>query len=186
MTKSKGFDRVPCIAVPDGYEPESAAVVIGGHEVVVYKMSLGSFARAVNEIEPYLKELAALLFGTAAFQKVMAGEVVDPKIIETEVKTAVINKLAEMIAAVPETVVRLLACIMNIPADGEAADFFWNAVGPNDLLDVIEKLDELNNFAEIVNRLIGVIGYLGKRYGIKIPGVAVVEKKPEVEETEEN
>jgi|GEM_PF-4341414 len=180
---NKGFDRVPRISVPDGYEPESITVSVGGQEVVVYKMSLGSFARAVREIEPYLKELAAVLFGTAAFQKVMRGEAVDSKVIETEIKTAVINKLAEMIAAVPETVMRLLACIMNIPDEGEVADFFWNAIGPGDLLDAVEKLDELNNFAEIVNRLVKVLGYLGKRYGIEIPGVAVVEKVKETEES---
>ena len=181
---SKRFDRTPRIVAPDGYEPESVVLALGGQEVTVYKMSLSSSIRAVQICEPYIKELASALFNTPAFQAAARGEAVDKEIIETGIKSAVTGKLTEMITTVPETVVGLLACLMNFPEEGEAADFFWNVVDPSDLLGAIEELDDLNNFAEVVSRLLEAISYLGKRYGVEIPGVSIVEKQAEL--TEEN
>lgn len=176
------FDRTPRIVAPEGYEPESVVLTLGGQEVTVYKMSLGSSIRAVRICEPYIKEFAGALFNTPAFQAAARGEGVDKGIMEAEIKSAVIGKLIEMITTVPETVVGLLACLMNFPEEGEAADFFWNVVDPGDLLGAIEKLDKLNNFAGVVSRLLKAISYLGKRYGIEIPGISIVEKQAGVTE----
>jgi len=173
------FDRTPRIVAPDGYEPESVILTLGGQEVTVYKMSLGSSIRAVKICEPYIKELASALFNTPAFQSAASGKGVDKEIMEAEIKSAVIGKLTEMITTVPETVIGLLACLMNFPEEGEAADFFWNVVDPGDLLGTIEELDGLNNFAEVVSRLLEAVSYLGKRYGVEIPGVSIVEKQAE-------
>ncbi len=172
----KKFDRTPRIVAPEGYEPKSTTLALGGQEVTVYKMSLGSSVRAVRICEPYIKEFAGALFNTPAFQAAARGEEVDKGVIEAEIKSAVVGKLTEMITMVPETVIGLLACLMNFPEEGETADFFWNVVDPGDLLGTIEKLDELNNFAEVVSRLLKAVSYLGKRYGIEIPGVSIVEK----------
>lgn len=177
---SKRFDRTPRIVAPEGYEPKSVVLTLGGQEVTVYKMSLGSSVRAVRICEPYIKEFAGALFNTPAFQAAVRGEGVDKEIMEAEIKSAVIGKLTEMTTTVPETVIGLLACLMNFPEEGETADFFWNVVDPGDLLVTIEKLDELNNFAEVVSRLLEAISYLGKRYGVEIPGVTVVEKTERV------
>ena len=176
------FDRTPRIVVPEGYEPKNTVLTFGGQEVTVYKMSLGSSIRAVRICEPYIKEFANTLFGTPAFQAAAAGEQVNKDLIESEIKAAVIGKLAEMITTVPETVIGLLACLMNFPEEGDAADFFLNVVDLGDLLGAIEELDALNNFAEVVSRLLIAISYLGKRYGIEIPGITVVEKQVEVTE----
>ena len=97
----KKFDRTPQIVVPAGYEPESAIVMMGGHEVTVYKMSLNSFARCTKIAEPYIKEIANSIFGTAAFQASLKGEKVDPKIVETEIRDAAMGKLTAMIADYP-------------------------------------------------------------------------------------
>ena len=176
----KKFDRTPCIVAPEGYKPKSTVLTLGGQEVTVYKMSLGSSIRAVRICEPYIKEFSGALFNTPAFQAAAAGGKVDKEVIEAEIKSAVMGKLTEMITTVPETVIGLLACLMNFPEEGETADFFWNVVDPGDLLGAIEKLDELNNFAIVVSRLLEAISYLGKRYGIEIPGVTVVEKQAEI------
>lgn len=176
------FDRTPCIVVPEGYEPESTVITLGGHEVTVYKMSLGSSIRAVRICEPYIKEFANVLFDTPAFQAAMKGEKVDEKIMGAQIKEAVMTKLPEMIVTVPKTVISLLACLMNFPEEGETADFFWNIVDLGDLLAATEKLDELNNFAEVVSRVLEAISYLGKRYGIEIPSVTIVEKQEGVTE----
>ena len=175
----KKFDRTPCIVALEGYEPKSAVLTLGGQEVTVYKISLGSSIRAVRICEPYIKEFSGALFNTPAFQAAAKGEQIDKEIMETEIKSAVIGKLTEMITTVPETVIGLLACLMNFPEEGETADFFWNVVDPGDLLGAIEKLDELNNFAVVGSRLLEAISYLGKRYGIEIPGVSIVEKEKE-------
>lgn len=177
----KKFDRTPRIVVPDGYKPKSVVLILGNHEVTVDKMSLGSFARCVKIAEPYIRELASVLFNTPAFRSAMTGEAVDPNVMETEIRSAATGKLTEMIATVPETVISLLACLMNFPEEGEATDFFWNVVNPGDLLNAIEKLDELNNFADIVTKFLNTIRYLGKRYGVEIPGVSIVEKETEEE-----
>jgi len=40
-------------------------------------------------------------------------------------------------------------------------------------LACVEKLDELNDFAKIANRLLEVVRYLTKRYGVEISGKVI-------------
>jgi len=175
------FDRTPKIVIPEDYKPKQVTITLGGIDVLIYKMSLASSIRAVRIIEPYISEISAALFGTPAFQEALKGKKVDPNMVEGEIRDAAMGKLTEMIATVPETVMGLLACLMNFPEEGEEADFFWNSVDPGDLLSAIEKLDELNNFAEVGTKLLEAIRYLGKRYKIEIPGISIAEKETEGE-----
>lgn len=179
------FDRKPKIEIPEGYEPEHALLTFDGYKMKVHMMSLASFARAVRVIEPYVREFTNVLFESPAFKRVLAGEEVDKAELEAEMKDVALKKLRDMIVTVPETVIQLLSCIMNVPEKGDEAEFFWGVLDPDSLLSVVEQLDKLNNFANVVTRLLGVIEYLGRRYGIAIPGITVVEKE-QAAETEVN
>ena len=114
--------------------------------------------------------------------QVARGKKVEGSVVEDELKGWFKEKVGELLVTVPGSVMKLVACIMNIPDEGDEANFFWNEVSPGELLDCLEKLDELNDFLDLANRLIAAFGYLAKRYGINISGLNVVEKEPISEE----
>jgi len=177
------MNRTPKISdLAEGYQPPSTTFELAGREVVVYKMTLHSFERAVRVAEPYLKEIMSTLLGTESFKQVMSGKKIDREEAGEEVKGLLGGMVGELIITVPRSVMELVACIMNIPDKGPEADFFWNEVSPGELLDCLEKLDELNDFLDLANRLIAAFGYLARRYGINISGLNVVEKESASEE----
>ena len=178
------MDRTPKISdLAEGYQPPSKILELAGREVTVYKMTLHSFERAVRVAEPYLKEVMSTLLGSESFKQVISGKKIDKVGAEEEVKELLGGMVGELIMTVPKSVMELVACIMNIPDKGSEADFFWNEVSPGELLDCLEKLDELNDFLDLANRLIAAFGYLAKRYGINISGLSVTEKESNSEET---
>jgi len=166
----------------EGYVPPSKVFELAGREVIIYKMTLHSFERAVRVAEPYLKEVMGGLLSSKSFMQFARGQKVDGTAVEDELKGWFKEKVGELIITVPGSVMKLIACIMNIPDEGSEADFFWGEVSPGELLDCLEKLDELNDFLDLANRLIAAFGYLAKRYGINISGLNVVEKEPDSEE----
>ena len=133
--------------------------------------------------EPYLKEVMSGLLGSKSFMQVARGKKVEGSVVEDELKGWFKEKVGELLVTVPGSVMKLVACIMNIPDEGDEANFFWNEVSPGELLDCLDKLDELNDFLDLANRLIAAFGYLAKRYGINISGLNVVEKEPISEES---
>jgi hypothetical protein len=178
------MDRTPKISdLAEGYQPPNIIVELAGREVIVYKMTLHSFERAVRVAEPYLKEVMSGLLGSKSFMQVARGQKVDGSAIEDELKSWFKEKVGELLITVPGSVMKLVACIMNIPDEGDEANFFWNEVSPAELLDCLERLDELNDFLDLANRLIAAFGYLARRYGINISGLNVVEKELDSEES---
>jgi len=174
------MSRAPKIAeLAEGYEPPSITLMLGGRNVTVYKMSLASTIRAVRLAEPYIKEILAAILGSDAITEYRQGRITREQ-LEKEIRSMVNARIGEMLVSVPETLVKILACLMNFPEEGELADFFWDDVGPEEILACIEELDKLNDFSVLTQRMIEAFQYLLKRYRINIPGVEVVEKIEQV------
>lgn len=161
------------------YVPPHVVLELAGKEVTVYKMSLRSFERLARIAEPHMKDIIGSLFGTSAFTEARAGKKVAQEEAQEEIKALFKDRIGELAATVPTIVLQFLACIMDIPEEGPIHDFFWNEISLEELLDSVEKLDELNDFGAIVNRLITLLQYLAKRYGINIAEVTVVGKTEE-------
>lgn len=160
----------------EGYAPPCIEMEIAGRQMKIFKMTLASFERAMKVIEPYVDKIFQEFMGLDIFAKAAQGKElskIEKKGAEAQVKEVFRTKFGDLVMRVPRTAVHLVACIMNIPEEGEITEFFWNAMSPGDLFEVIERLDELNDFAKIANRLFDLIRYFGKKYGISVSGEIV-------------
>lgn len=155
------------------YVPPHAVLELAGREVTVYKMSLRSFERLARIAEPHMKDIIGAFFGTSTFADARAGQKVDQQAAQEEIKAVLKDRIGELAATVPSIVLQFLACIMDIPEEGPIHDFFWNEVPLDELLDSIEKLDELNDFGNIANCLIELLRHLAKKYGINVTDVTI-------------
>lgn len=160
--------RLPKIEkLAEKYEPPSVSVTLGGQQVRVYKMSLVSFTRVVRQAEPYIKEIMNSVLANEVFTRAAKGEI-DEKTLQDEVRGLFMTKMGGLIATVPEAAFKIVACIMNIDPDdeeNEITQIFWG-VDPGEVFDLLEKLDELNDFIALGRRLVNAWQYLGKRYGL--------------------
>lgn len=164
------YSRLPKIEkLAEKYEPPSTVVILSGREVTVYKMSLVSFTRVVRQAEPYIKEVVGSVLANDVFTRAAKGEI-DEKKLQDEVRGLFMAKMGELIATVPEAAFKIVACIMNIDPDDEESEItqiFWG-IDPGEIFDLLEKLDELNDFIALGQRLVAAWQYLGRRYGFQI------------------
>jgi len=158
------------LELEEGYIPPSTTMEIAGRKLRIFKMSLASFEQAMRVIEPHVGDVVQEFMGLGFFARAARGEKVDKEKAEAEVRAAIRSRFGDLIMRVPRTAIQLIACIMNVPDEGPIHEFFWNEMSPEDLLACVEKLDELNDFAKIANRLLEVVRYLTKRYGVEISG----------------
>jgi len=135
-------------------------IVIGGQNVKVYKMNVGSLQALVKLTEPYIKRAVTALVSQVGLERIG-----DKDTMSKALRTVIGEQLSEMVVAVPETLVKACACIMNIrPSDDETLDWFVSSVLPSEVLDVLPQLDELNNFGVLWEQALGLWGHFDKKY----------------------
>ncbi len=155
--------------------PVSVKLEIGGRELTVYKMSVGSFERIVAVAEPY-------------FRRVMLSLATNPQVQQGDTEaigSLLSGQLMSMLSTAPRDLRKVVALIMNIwPDRDEVIDqWFMSSVPLTDVLRIVPKLDELNDFGNIVSELLKTWKYLSEKYNIQLPGVEVTKGEAADEKT---
>lgn len=135
-------------------------ITIGGQNVKVYKMNVGSLQALVKLTEPYIKRAVTALISQVGLERIG-----DKDAMSKALRTVVGEQLSEMVVTVPETLVKACACIMNIrPSDEETLEWFVSSVLPGEVLDVLPQLDELNDFGALWEQAFALWGHFDKKY----------------------
>lgn len=154
---------------------------LGGRRLIVHQMSVGSFERIVTVAEPYFRKvILSLATNPQVQQEVQQGN------INAEVLGSLLGgQLMSMLSTAPRDLRKIVALIMNIwPDRDEAIDqWFMSSVPLSDILRIVPKLDELNDFGNIVSELLKTWKYLSEKYNIQLPGVEVTKEEAADEKT---
>lgn len=155
---------------------------IGGQLVKVYKMNVGSFQALVKLTEPYIKRAVSALVTQTGLERLG-----DQQTVREALRKIIADQLSEMVVTVPETVVAACACLMNIrPNDEELTEWLLASVLPFELIEVLPRLDELNDFGALWEDLVGLWEHFNTKYSIAsmvqdqvVSGLTSTEEIPE-------
>lgn len=153
--------RTLVVLEEEAQEIPSVEIVLGTRKVQVYPMTVGSFQRAVHLFEPYLQDIARTVIGTVGVDRLR-----DSNSLRQGLAEAIGEKLSAMAVQVPETVVQLFACIMNVDPERDKDVMGWllETVTPSELVGMFPKLDELNDFEKMLSDVMGLFDYLDDKY----------------------
>lgn len=156
------FDRKPIIEQIEGYEPNSVTIIVGGKKLVVYEMTLFALEQATTIVEPYLASIFQV-FQSEEFLGAAKGDV-DVEVLISAVMETLRGKMLAILADAPVAILRAIACMMNAdPEDEQMVDILRTAT-PRELMETLEKLNELNDFGQVLTKMAEIIGYLKQRY----------------------
>lgn len=156
------FDRSPIIEKVEEYEPNSVEIVISGHKLTVYEMSLATLEAATGIVEPYLAILVEV-FQPEQFIDA-TGEAMGTEVLMQRIMDVFRSKVLSILTDAPTAVLQAILCVINAdPGDEQILDILRNAT-PNELMGLLEKVGELNDFGRVLSKMTEIIGYLKKRY----------------------
>ncbi len=146
----------------EGYSPASIELELGGKNVKIYKMTVGSTRALIKLVEPYIKRIA-----TALFTQVGLEGLQDEERVKTALRALIGEQVSEILVTVPETLVTAFARLINIPEnDKRKNEWLLNTVAPGELLGVLPALDELNDFGALYQQALGVFTHFNHKYEI--------------------
>lgn len=163
------FDRQPIVTELEDYTPRSAEIEIAGQKIVVYEMTLFALERTAVVIQPHIgvimaafqsEEIAALLPRRGKGQEVP----VDTQAAVKKVMEVVRSKILGVLSKAPKSALQAILCIMNADPENEAMLDLLRGATPSELMAALDKLNELNDFKEVLTRLTEILGYLKERY----------------------
>lgn len=156
------FDRKPIIEEVEEYEPKSVEIIISGQKIKVYEMSLTSLEQATRIVEPHLVSVLRV-FQSEEFIGAAKGEL-DTEVLVKQVMETLRSKVLGILADAPVAVLKAIACMMNAdPEDSQILNILRNAT-PRELMETLEKLNELNDFKQVLAKMTEILGYLKGRY----------------------
>lgn len=157
------FDRSPVIEAVEDYEPESVEVIIAGRKLTVYEMSLVALENATKIIEPYLASIMQI-FQAEGFVNVAKGGEIDMDTLLPQIMDLLRSKLLAILTDAPAAVLRAIICMMNADPDNEEMLNVLRAATPRELMALLEKMNELNDFKQVLTQITEISGYLRGRY----------------------
>jgi hypothetical protein len=167
MTKRKARRKIPARRM--GFEivgPSEEAddgfleLSFGGQQVKIHRMNVGSLQALVRLTEPYIKRAVTALISQTGLEKMA-----DKEQVRRALRTVISEQLSEMVVTVPETLVQACACLMNIrPSDEELTGWFMDSVLPTEVLSILQRLDELNDFGSLWDQAVGLWGHFDEKY----------------------
>ena len=181
MTKRRGTKKMqPSVGFrfleENGASPASKTLELGQRQVEVFPMTVGSFSAAVRLFEPYLSDVS-----TAVLRQYSLTALADKEQAQKAFAQVLSNKLTKMAVDVPELFVRLVACLMNIIPERDAAILVWfdSAVTPTEMFTALQELDSLNDFAKLYTQAVAIWAHFSEKYGLDKLFEAVAKEQVE-------
>lgn len=170
------FDRKPTIEQIEGYEPNSVEIFFSGQKIIVYEMTLFALEQATKIVEPYLASIFQV-FQSEEFVGAAKGDVEVDVLIGVVMET-LRSKVLAILKDAPVAILRAIGCMMNAePDDDQMLDILRNAT-PRELMGALEKLNELNDFGQVLVKMTEIVRYLRQTY------IPEIETVPETEPVE--